>query len=274
MKRCRRLPWLTYLLTVVVAIGLKAHYSRATVSDLSWILAPTAGLVGWVVKQPLRVDPDLGWLPPDGSFVIAPACAGVNFLILVFGLCTLGFAHRVRSARQRGAGLLLVMAAAYLLTIAVNTVRIVIAVGLYQADVYAGWLTPERAHRVAGTVVYLAGLWGAWLTLERLCARGRRDLASSVRLPSGILAGAYIGMTVVLPLANGAWGHYGARFCEHAITVSLVVLSTIPLHSCIRWATSEPVPHAPAGSAGGCGTRGGCHEQADDPGGRRRAGDC
>jgi len=274
MTRRTDVPWLTYVATAVVAVGLKAHYCRATVSDLAWILEPTATLVGWVVNQPLRQDADLGWLPPGGSFVIAPACAGVNFLILVFTVSAVGFAHRWGAARQRCAWLVTVMGTAYLLTIVVNAVRIVITVWLYEADVRAGWLTPPRAHRLAGSIIYLGGLWAAWISLDHLTARGRPLLTAPAWASTGILSAAYIGMTVLLPLANGAWGRADARFGEHAITVSLVALSAILLHSLVRWATSGPTPHAPTGSAGLCGARGGCHEQADDPGGRRRAGDC
>src|SRR5215470_13693147 len=92
-KRIGAGAWLTYLAAGLITFMLKSYYSRATVADLTWILEPTATVVGWLRQQPLDLAADRGWMPPDGSFVIAPACAGVNFLILVFAFSTVGFAH-------------------------------------------------------------------------------------------------------------------------------------------------------------------------------------
>src|SRR5262249_43603229 len=103
----------TYLSVGLAALALKLHYSHATVDDPAWILRPTAPLVGWVVGQPLSRNPDLGWMAADRAFVIAPACAGVNFLILVFALPAAGFAHRFWSSRERWAWIAGVACAAY-----------------------------------------------------------------------------------------------------------------------------------------------------------------
>ena len=86
---------------MLAAYGLKLHYSRASVEDLTWILGPTARAVGWLRGETLTMVPDAGWAPPDGSYVIAPACTGVNFMILVLTVAVLGFAHRLRSPGRR-----------------------------------------------------------------------------------------------------------------------------------------------------------------------------
>jgi len=291
----RGFAWLTYLSTALVTIGVKQHYSHATVADLAWILAPTATVVGWLRRQPLVLDASLGWMAPDGSFVIAPACAGINFLIVAFTVSVVGFVDRFRSARQRGAWFVAVSCAAYLLTIAVNTLRIIIAISLYATDVDTGWLTPERLHRLAGSAIYLAALWAIWIALDHLAARWviqhpqpeplPKPLPHSSQAPLKLRAGfgrglglglglggrsasivvpaAYLGMTVVLPLLNGAWQHFGVLYLEHAITVSLLVAGSLLLLSLGRWFTS-----------GSAAARGDTHEQADDSGGRRRAGNC
>jgi exosortase K len=243
----------TYLSIGLAALTLKLHYSGATVDDLAWILRPTAAAVGWLVGQPLWRDPDLGWVAADGDFVIAPACAGVNFLILVFALPAAGFAHRFRSSHGRWAWVAGVACAAYALTIVVNALRIALAVGLYRTEVHAGWLTAERIHRMAGTVVYLVGLWAAWLGFDRLSARLGRAAAGEW---SGMILvpAAYLSVTVALPLANGAWRQLGTRYLEHAATVSMLTLATVVLLSLTRWFTTS----------GGDG-------EAIGPGGRGRA---
>ncbi|HEY4572958.1 MAG TPA: exosortase K, partial [Thermoanaerobaculia bacterium] len=204
------LPWLSWGAAVLAAYGLKLAYSRATVADLAWILAPTARAVGWLRGETLVLLPGFGWGPADGSYFIAPACAGVNFLILVLTVSVLGFVHRLRSPRQRLAWWLGAAAGAYLATIAVNTLRIVAAVELYRFGPVAG-LTPEQTHRLLGILIYLSALWWLYTALDRLTG-GQRSGAL-------LVVGAYLGMTLVVPLLTG---HPGARYAEHAMMVSLI----------------------------------------------------
>ena len=212
----KRLPWISWGATILAAYGLKLFYSRAAAEDLAWILVPTARAVGWLRGETLTPSPG-GWLAPDGSYVIAPACAGINFMILVLTVSVLGFAHRLRSPGQRLAWWLASLSGAWLLTIAVNTLRILAAVELYRLGSLT-WLTPEQEHRLLGTALYLGTLWGVFCLLDRLTFPGAHSrLAVAVLVP-----GAYLGMTVVVPLLNG---HSGGRYAEHAMMVSLTVLA-------------------------------------------------
>jgi exosortase K len=206
MKR----PWLSWGTALLAAYGLKLAYSRASAADLGWILVPTARAVGWLRGETLTFDPGAGWMAPDGSYVIAPACAGVNFLILVLTVSVLGFAHRLRSPRARLGWWLASLAGAYLTTLAVNTLRIVAAVELYRLGPVAG-LTPEAAHRLLGIVIYLGALWTLYTVLDRL---------TGGRSAGGLLvAGAYLSMTLLVPLLTG---HPGERYAEHAMMVCVI----------------------------------------------------
>jgi exosortase K len=197
--------------------------------------------VGWLRGETLALVPGLGWAPPGGSYVIAPACAGVNFLIVAFAVAALGFVPRLGSAPRRLAGWLAALAGGYALTIAVNTLRIAVAVPLYRLDLAAAGLPPERLHRLWGSALYLAALWGLWLALEALTAPGserERRLAAGAghtdrhgrdgsdgrasRAGAWLVPGLYLGMTVLVPLANGAWRHAGGAFAEHAIMVGAI----------------------------------------------------
>jgi exosortase K len=207
-----RRPWLSWGTAIAAAYGLKLAYSRASAADLGWILVPTARAVGWLRGETLTFSPGAGWVAPDGSYRIAPACAGVNFMILVLTVSVLGFAHRLRSPRARLGWWLASAAGAYAITLAVNTLRIVAAVELYRLGPVAG-LTPEAAHRLLGILLYLGALWGLFGMLDRL---------TGGRQAGGLLvAGAYLGMTLVVPLLTG---HPGARYGEHAMMVSVIAL--------------------------------------------------
>jgi exosortase K len=235
---------------MLAAYGLKLAYSRASVEDLGWILMPTARAVGWLRSETLTLSPGAGWVAPGGVYVIAPACAGVNFMILALTVSVLGFSHRLRSRGERLTWWLASLAGAYVLTIAVNTLRIVAAVELYRLGPVAG-LDPGQMHRLLGTVLYLGALWSLFGVLDRLTAR--HSAGNGSRLAAGLLvAGLYLGMTVVAPLLNG---HPGARYAEHAMMVSLITMSFLAYRFVIAWREKN------------------ADGQTDDPGGRGRAGD-
>lgn len=224
-QRLRGLPWVSWGTAVLAAYALKLHYSRASAEDLAWILAPTARAVGWLRGETLTLSPGAGWVAPDGSYVIAPACAGVNFMILVLTVSVLGFAHRLRSPESQLSWWLASLCGAYVLTIAVNTLRILAAVELYRLDLPV-WLTPEQGHRLLGTALYLGALWGVFGVLDGLTARERAG-ARSWLLPAVLVPGLYLGMTVLVPLLNGAWREPGGRYVEHAMMVSMTTLAPV-----------------------------------------------
>lgn len=242
MKTARR-PWLSWGTALLAAYGLKLWYSRASAGDLSWVLVPAARTVGWLRGETLTFHPEMGWTAPDGSYVIAPACAGVNFLIVAFIVAVLGFSHRLRSPGKRLGWWLGSLCGAYGLTIAVNTLRIVAAVELYKAGSIAG-LTAEQAHRLLGTVLYLGALWMVFAALDGLTS-GR---PAGLLVPAVLIPGAYLGMTLGVPLLNGNFRQYGARYAEHAMMVSLVTLTLLALFFLARRRTWDG--------------------QTDDPGGR------
>src|SRR6185436_17485810 len=150
--RLAALPWATWGVAFLLGLGLKLHYSRAGARELEWILGPTARLVGLLRGEELtllRGGLRQGWAPPDGAYVIAPACAGVNFLVLVLAVSVLGFAHRLATRRARLAWLGSALAGAWGVTIAVNTVRILAAIELYRVGEVAG-VSAAGMHRLLG----------------------------------------------------------------------------------------------------------------------------
>jgi exosortase K len=225
-------PWLSWGTAALAAYGLKLYYSRASVEDLAWILVPTARAVGWLRGETLTQGP-YGWVAPEGSYFIAPACAGVNFMIVAFTVSVLGFARRLRSPGQRISWWIASLFGAWALTIAVNTLRILAAVELYRLGPVAG-LTPEQAHRLLGTALYLGALWGVFWILDRL-VQARSTVAAAILVP-----GAYLGMTVLVPLLNGAFRHSGGEYVEHAMMVTLATMILLAMFFLARrLATTE-----------------------------------
>ncbi|HXS82769.1 MAG TPA: exosortase K [Methylomirabilota bacterium] len=141
-----------------VALGaawaLKAFYSHADADALGWILAPTVRLVSLSTGVAFEPEPHQGYLCREQMFLVAPACAGVNFLIVAFVSLALGLVHVCSSDHARVRLLLASAAAAYAATVLANATRIAFALRLHEAGAAFGPLTPERLHCALGVAVY------------------------------------------------------------------------------------------------------------------------
>ena len=194
----------------LIALGIKAFYSHAGASRLGFILAPSCWLAAHVGGIDLVAEDGAGFISHVHRMVVGPACAGVNFLIIAF--LAVFLSRRMAGIRDGIRGLLIAAVAAYAATILTNGLRIILAAHLFQLG-GAGWLTPERIHRLAGVVIYCVAL----VTLCRAVAPGHRSLV--------IPLACYVGVAVGIPLLNGAARN--RLFVEHALVViaaSLLVL--------------------------------------------------
>jgi exosortase K len=162
-----------YLLAIALMFALKSHYSAAAAEDLRWMLDPVAWLVRLWDGQAYRWEAGAGYVRWDQRITIAPACAGVNYLIMAFGLTVAAFLHRLPTTAGRAAWLLLAGLGAYSLTVVVNAVRILAAIALYDHEVAWGLLTPGRLHLLAGTVIYFTALILYYRGLHRIMGAKR-----------------------------------------------------------------------------------------------------
>src|SRR5437764_4299646 len=69
------------LAMLACAWSMKWFYSTATVDQLRWILRPTTKLVDLVSGAEFEFESRAGYMNSEHSFLIAPSCAGVNFLL-------------------------------------------------------------------------------------------------------------------------------------------------------------------------------------------------
>ncbi len=164
------------VLALALAWALKEFYSRARFEDLHWVLAPTRRLVEWLTGAAFEEEAGQGYLSRDRLYRIAPACAGVNFLIVAFVSLVCGLVHT--RARWRGRAALLAGSAlaAYAVTVLANASRIAIAMRLHDAGASLGPLTSDRLHCAAGVAVYFAFLCALFAVGARLTG-ARRELA-------------------------------------------------------------------------------------------------
>ena len=159
-----------------LAWGLKDFYSRAHFEDLTWALAPTRRLVEWFTGSAFEAEPGRGYLSRDRLFQIVPACAGVNFMIVVFASLVAGLAHTRRTMTGRLSLLITSALAAYGVTVLANATRIAIAMKLHAAGFSLGPLTPERLRCGVGVAIYFLFLIVTFAIGAKLTG-ARRDFA-------------------------------------------------------------------------------------------------
>lgn len=223
-----------HLCTLSLAWGLKGYYSRATADELFWLLASLARLAGFLCNLDFVWVPGTGFVHHARGVCIAPACAGMNFLIVCFVALHLVFMRSFQSRKIRYTGCggwRMVLAWASLLPLAcgaalfVNTLRVAGSVLLYGADIYAGWFTAALVHELFGICLYLGALVVVCTVADTVCAGPGRRGASV----AAIVCGCYFGMTVLVPLCNGAAARYGVQFFRHALLVAACLLPLLAL---------------------------------------------
>ena len=227
---------------LAVAVLLKAFYSTASVNHLRWLLAPTVWLVSIVSGESFTFENYSGYMNPDGSFLIAAPCSGLNFLIAAFLL--LSVLSLWKSGEVRWTSLPQSLLIAYVITLAANTVRIAAALELHRMDPPMIWINPEEMHRLEGIFVYFGFLLALFVVAESLNSSERRGgirwIAWSL-LPLAI----YWVTTLGIPLLNGAHEKH-ARFFEHALFV-VITPPVLMLPLLITWLVKRRRPSYPSG---------------------------
>lgn len=218
-------------MALCVAYGLKSYYSKATAEELDWILRPTALLVQYLSGLDFTAQAGHGFVNFKKNVVIAPACSGVNFLIIAFSLCTFSFLHRIQSLGNKTLWFFSSLGITYLLTLVVNTFRIILSLHLFEADIYSGIITVERVHRIEGIGVYFLSICTLYSTVNRFFDAFARNTVGSCTFQSttGVTHRLsckyliplfwYVLIVLAVPLLNGAYHRQGYHFIEHCAWV-------------------------------------------------------
>jgi exosortase K len=226
-----------YILGLLAALSLKYHYSTAGAEDLAWMLAPVAHLVGLVGGITFEWEQSAGFVNYSHAVIIAPACAGINFLIICFCSLYFSFVSRLARPAAKCAWLGASLAFSYLVALCTNTIRILISIYLYETPIYGGWITPERVHRLAGILIYIFALVAIFLAAEGLMRHmtrtGQIPLNMKKRRTDQVTAPCltltrpltwYMLITLCVPLLNGAFRGNGVEFMEHSLLVASATL--------------------------------------------------
>src|SRR5262245_2540334 len=205
--------------------AMKRYYADASVDALQWILGPTATLVTALTGVPFEWEPGQGYLSRERFFVIAKACAGINFMIAAFGMVAVVRGRRVTSCRSAAGVLLMCVLASYSAAVCVNAVRIAVAIWLAAHPAGFAGMTAAQVHRVEGIACYFGGLVLLYQLVQYVDS-GSECVSPSA--PELVPLFWYVIITVAVPLANGA-ASGGKVFVEHALFVLAVPLALVAL---------------------------------------------
>jgi exosortase K len=218
-----------WVVVLLCAFALKLHYSKATADELRWILAPTTALVEWVSRTAFEFESHAGYLSGDRSFLIAPACAGVNFLIAAFLMLSF---RKLLNARSTNVSWLLIpgwLLISYAVTVVANTTRISIALSLRRAPLEISWLSSNELHRFEGILIYFGFLLLLFVLSEGSHSKTESGFLRRLLLPLLV----YYGTTLGIPLATGAWLQ-GRDFWQYSVFVLLIPLLLILAVTALR----------------------------------------
>lgn len=206
---------------LLCAIALKFYYSQASANQLQWILAPTAMLVELVSGISFTFESYSGYVSRDRSFLIAPVCAGVNFLIAAFLMLSMSRLFRKQPQSNTWGFIPVAAVIAYLVTLVANTVRITVALWLRQLPENS-WLNPVELHRVEGILVYSCFLLLLFMVSEKISNGKSSGLLRQSVFPLLM----YYAITLGIPLINGGY-RQGISFWQHSAFVLLIPLLLI-----------------------------------------------
>lgn len=239
---------------LIVALGItfKWLFAEADADRLDWLLRPASALVSLCTGIPFSRFPGEGYGNEVESILIAPACSGLNFFIIlsVTGLClAVWHLHGLRRTLAWG---ITGLCAAYAVSLTVNTLRIVLAIGMYKGSGPALPLSAEQLHRVEGVIIYYVCLcffvmlfsavlnkiqagtgpviqaqprpYGVPVDLQNAGReqRARPPLRISSALKVLLPLFCYLLFTLGIPLLNGATAKAPEAFALHCLTVLLL----------------------------------------------------
>lgn len=220
---------LYYLAGAVWILVIKYFYSQAGSDDLLWILTPTAWWVRTLGRLPFEYQSGLGYVNHALRFVIAASCSGVQFMMILGTMLLFSFVHRLKTHIGRIGWLFGSLSASYVITILVNSLRILLAIYLpplfTEAGLWNRFMTPERLHSMIGVVVYFSALLMVYGMVNNFFIFIGKSSDTTIEKASYSLVAPlfwYLFIVLGLPFLNGAGIRNRQSFWEYALLIVAV----------------------------------------------------
>lgn len=238
----RRLIWkriAQWGVVLLCAFTLKLYYSTASADQLRWILAPTTGFVELVSGSAFAFESHAGYISADHRFLIAPSCAGINFLITAFLMLSIRKLWSAQSQEIAWAFIPADFLIAYAATLIANTARISIALQMQRLPAEIGGLNHDQLHRFEGIFIYFGFLLMLFVISERRSSGTTLNRLQQSCFPLFV----YYATALGLPLANGAY-RQGGDFWKHSLFVLLIPLLLLLPLTALRCLSAKTISNA------------------------------
>lgn len=240
-----------YLLTIIIAFVMK-NISRISDSDsLRWILTPT---VRWVsILSGIRFEyiPHMGYINHFYKFLIAPACSGSRFMLIIFLMLIFSFLYQIKSTRAGYLWFGFSIVFSYVFTIFVNGIRITASIYLpiilENLELMNGWLNPDRLHTIIGTTTYFSFMCAIYPLVGIICRRvflkSSQELSTTQQNNAPkhswkliIPAFWYLLTVLVIPFVGRVYRNDWEGFGQYAtLIVGVCLVIAVLIYPCIRF---------------------------------------
>ncbi|MEO7081147.1 MAG: exosortase K [Flavobacteriales bacterium] len=157
------LPMAWPLVLLCAAFALKWWSLSASLKGLTFLLGPIAGIVSAFTGESWSIASANGYLFPGLGMVIDRSCSGIQFLVVSWAAFAGLFLLRSGSNAIGARSVLLMAAAGYVLTLLVNSGRILSMVWIERIGLTLG----PTQHEAFGGLLYVIILCIACLLLDR-----------------------------------------------------------------------------------------------------------
>lgn len=146
--------YILYISCLIIVVIIKLFYRNAGSSSLNFILAPVTKIVETFTGISFYYMPDGGYLSLDGAIEIGAGCAGINFLVILFCTLIFSFIGQFCGTIKKSAVFPVFLIFSYIITIIVNTFRIVTSISISKFN--EAWLGLDNVllHKITGALVY------------------------------------------------------------------------------------------------------------------------
>lgn len=154
-------------LTLALFGILKLFYINATNSSLLIILRPINKIICLFTNTIAIYTPETGYLNKSLNIIINKSCSGFNFMLLLFAIISFKLLKLFKTTLQGTAAISLFLAISYLVTIFVNTSRILLSLKTRHLFTELN-ITLPQLHLIEGIFVYLFFLTSIYLILDKI----------------------------------------------------------------------------------------------------------
>lgn len=195
---------------LALVLGIKYIYRSADCSRLRWLLAPTAFWAGMLSGISFTWQPDIGYWNHSVRFIIASSCSGLQFMLVTAATLIFSFIHEQPAKKKKLLWIGKSFCLAYLYTIFINGIRIVLSIWLLPLLSFLPWklgrITPEKFHTGIGIFVYFTALFAGYQAVNT-----RKKWISPVFW--------YFFLVLGVPFLNRSYQRHGNKFTEYAAQI-------------------------------------------------------